>query len=153
MPCAAPQQGKEAEARKASLSKWKLELLHRAFDMLDVPRGPGDKARACVWVCLVVCDSVHVGVCVWVCVVCACLPCLPCPAHNATQLLFSNPPRRTAPQAAKVDRLLEWLEAPAATSEVDLAAKASPAPAPLPACLPAAVPAVLPAVSVSLLRL
>ena len=40
----APQE-KEVEARKASLSKWKLDLLHRLMDVLDLQRGSGDKVR------------------------------------------------------------------------------------------------------------
>jgi hypothetical protein len=36
-------QEKETEARRASLGKWKLELLHRLMDALDLPRGSGDK--------------------------------------------------------------------------------------------------------------
>lgn len=35
---------KEIEARKASMSKWKLELIHRLMDALDLPRGAGDKS-------------------------------------------------------------------------------------------------------------
>ena len=35
---------KEIEARKASMSKWKLELIHRLLDALDLPRGLGDKS-------------------------------------------------------------------------------------------------------------
>lgn len=34
---------KEIEARKASLGKWKLDLINKLMDTLDVPRGSGDK--------------------------------------------------------------------------------------------------------------
>jgi hypothetical protein len=37
------EQEKEVEGRRASLSKWKLELIHRAMDALDLQRGSGDK--------------------------------------------------------------------------------------------------------------
>ncbi|PRW61174.1 DEK-like isoform X2 isoform B [Chlorella sorokiniana] len=37
------QQAKEVDARKASLGKWKLELLHKLMDVLDLQRGSGDK--------------------------------------------------------------------------------------------------------------
>lgn len=36
-------QAKEVEARKASLGKWKLDLLHKLIDVLDLQRGSGDK--------------------------------------------------------------------------------------------------------------
>lgn len=36
-------QEKELEARKASLGKWKLDLLHKLMDVLDLARGSGDK--------------------------------------------------------------------------------------------------------------
>lgn len=39
-PC---RQAKEIEARKASLAKWKLDLLHKLMDTLDLQRGSGDK--------------------------------------------------------------------------------------------------------------
>ena len=39
-------QEKELEARRASLGKWKLELVHRAMDLLDLQRGSGDKVGA-----------------------------------------------------------------------------------------------------------
>lgn len=42
-------QAKEVEARKASLGKWKLDLLHRLMDVLDLQRGSGDKVRGRVW--------------------------------------------------------------------------------------------------------
>ncbi|KAL4438465.1 hypothetical protein ABPG77_000113 [Micractinium sp. CCAP 211/92] len=64
----ADQQDKEMESRRASLGKWKLELVHKLMDTLDLPRGSGDKA-------------------------------------------------------AKVERVLEFLTEPKATSDVDLAAK------------------------------
>ena len=38
-------QAKEIEARKASLGKWKLDLLHKLMDTLDLQRGSGDKVR------------------------------------------------------------------------------------------------------------
>lgn len=62
------QKEKELEARRASLGKWKLELVHRAMDLLDLQRGSGDKA-------------------------------------------------------AKVDRILEFLQEPKPLSDVDLASK------------------------------
>lgn len=34
---------KEIEARKASLGKWKLDLINKLMDTLDIPRGSGDK--------------------------------------------------------------------------------------------------------------
>lgn len=34
---------KEIEARKVSLGKWKLDLINRLMDTLDIPRGSGDK--------------------------------------------------------------------------------------------------------------
>ena len=40
------EQERELDARKASLGKWKLELIHRLMDALDMTRGSGDKARA-----------------------------------------------------------------------------------------------------------
>lgn len=61
-------QDKEIEARRASLSKWKLELVHRALDTLDLPRGSGDKVgsqrsleAALVCLCLVDCASLRLG--------------------------------------------------------------------------------------------
>lgn len=40
---AADHEEKELEARRVSLGKWKLELIHRLMDTLDLPRGSGDK--------------------------------------------------------------------------------------------------------------
>jgi protein DEK len=37
-------EGRELEARKLSLGKWKLDLIHKLLDTLDLPRGAGDKA-------------------------------------------------------------------------------------------------------------
>ncbi len=31
------------EVRRSSLGKWKLELLHKAMDVLDLAKGGGDK--------------------------------------------------------------------------------------------------------------
>jgi protein DEK len=59
---------KELEARKTALGKWKLELIHRLMDVLDLQRGSGDKA-------------------------------------------------------AKVDKVIEFLQAPEKKSDVDLAAR------------------------------
>lgn len=39
------------ETRRGSLAKLKLDLLHRLLDVLDLPRGSGDKVRA-VLACL-----------------------------------------------------------------------------------------------------
>ena len=41
LPC--PAQDKELEARRSSLLKWKLDLIHRLLDVLDLQRGSGDK--------------------------------------------------------------------------------------------------------------
>lgn len=43
-------QAKELEARKASLGKWKLDLLHKLMDTLDLQRGSGDKVSS--WLCV-----------------------------------------------------------------------------------------------------
>jgi len=40
----ADQEEKELGARRVSLSKWKLDLIHRLMDTLDLPRGSGDKS-------------------------------------------------------------------------------------------------------------
>jgi hypothetical protein len=36
-------QEKELKYRREALGKWKLELIHRLMDALDLPRGSGDK--------------------------------------------------------------------------------------------------------------
>lgn len=41
-------QAKELEARRAALGKWKLDLLHKTMDALDLQRGAGDKVGWCV---------------------------------------------------------------------------------------------------------
>ncbi len=40
---AAENEEKEIEARKTSLGKWKLDLINKLMDTLDIPRGSGDK--------------------------------------------------------------------------------------------------------------
>jgi protein DEK len=40
---AAENEEKEIEARKVSLGKWKLDLINKLLDTLDIPRGSGDK--------------------------------------------------------------------------------------------------------------
>ncbi len=46
-------QEKEVEARRASLGKWKLELLHKLMDLLDLPRGSGEKVMGPLFECSV----------------------------------------------------------------------------------------------------
>lgn len=65
---AADVEEKEVEARKTALGKWKLDLIHRLMDTLDLQRGSGDKA-------------------------------------------------------AKIDKVIEFLQAPEKKSDVDLAAR------------------------------
>ncbi len=36
-------QEKELKYRRESLGKWKLDLIHKLLDVLDLPRGQGEK--------------------------------------------------------------------------------------------------------------
>ena len=37
------QEEKEIDARKASIGKWKVDIIHKLMEVLDLPRGSGDK--------------------------------------------------------------------------------------------------------------